>query len=131
MANPSSMTLWEKELYHQVHPLKLGTDILSAGVSSYFLWRHNLAVALPVMFLPALAASAIVMNVADLTWIRDSAVGRYLKWSMTRPVEALRLAGMLPLSLGAWFHQPPLMALGLGIVLFGWLRGLIFPQHSR
>ena len=62
---------------------------------------------------------------------RDSAVGRYLKWSMTRAMEALRFAGILPLSLGAWFHQPLLIALGLAMVLFGWLRGLVFPRKQR
>lgn len=122
------MTLQEKALYHQIHPLKLGTDIISAVVSVYFLWIHNLPAALLVMFLPAFMASAILINATDFTWIRDSAVGRYLKWSMTPAMQALRLAGMLPVSLGAWFHQPLLIALGLAMVLFGWLRGLIFPR---
>jgi len=128
--NLSTMTLQEKALYHQVHPLKLGTDIISAIVSTYFLWIHNLPVGLLVMFIPAFVATGVIINVADLTWIRDSAIGRYLKWSMTHAMEALRFAVILPLSLGAWFHQPLLIALGLVMILFGWLRGLIFP-HSQ
>jgi hypothetical protein len=84
MTSQSSMTLQEKTLYHQIHPLKLGTDIISAVVSVYFLWIHNLPVALLVMFIPAFVASGVLITVADFTWIRDSAVGRYLKWSMTR-----------------------------------------------
>jgi hypothetical protein len=32
---------------------------------------------------------------------------------------------------GAWFHQPLLIALGLAMVLFGWLHGLIFPRKQR
>src|SRR5262249_3735117 len=131
MASQPGMTLQEKVLYHQIHPLKLGTDVVSAVVSAYFLWVHNLPVALLVMFLPAFIASAILINVADFTGIRDSAVGRYLSWSMTHAMEALRLAGILPLSLGAWFHQPLLIALALAMILFGWLRGLIFPRRQQ
>lgn len=131
MTSQSSMTLQEKVLYHQIHPLKLGTDIISAVVSVYFLWMHNLPVALLVMFIPAFVASGVLINVANFDWIRDSAIGRYLSWSMTRAMEALRLAGMLPLALGAWFHQPLLIALGLAMVLFGWLRGLIFPRLKK
>lgn len=128
--NQSGMTIQEKMLYHQIHPLKLGTDITSAVVSTYFLWIHNLLVGLLVMFIPAFIASGALINVADFTWIRDSAIGRYLKWSMTHAMEALRFAGIAPMSFGAWFHQPLLIALGLVMILFGWLRGLIFPRKQ-
>ena len=37
---------------------------------------------------------------------------------------------MLPLTLGARFHQPLLIALELAMALFGWLRGLIFPRKQ-
>jgi hypothetical protein len=123
------MTLQEKVLYHQIHPLKLGTDITSAIVSTYFLWVHNLPIGLLVMFIPAFVASGVLLATADLAWLRDSAVGRYLSWSMTHAMEALRFAGIVPMSFGAWFHQPLLIALGLAMVLFGWLRGVIFPRR--
>jgi hypothetical protein len=83
------MTLQEKALYHQIHPLKLGTDVISAIISVYFLWIHNLPVALLVMFIPAFVASGVLINVANFDWIRDSAVGRYLSWSMTRALEEM------------------------------------------
>ena len=35
------MTLKEKALYHQIHPLKLSTDILAAAVSLYLFWVHE------------------------------------------------------------------------------------------
>lgn len=60
------MTLQEKALYHQIHPIELGTDIISALIPVYFLWIHNMPV-----------------------------------------------------------------ALGLAVVLFGWLRGLFFPSMRQ
>ena len=48
---------------------------------------------------------------------------------MTPAMQAIRLAGTLPISLGAWFHRWDLAALGLAIVLFGWLRGLLFGRR--
>jgi hypothetical protein len=120
------LTLQEKALYHQVHPLKLATDISAQVVSTYFFWVHSLALGLVTMFVPPIMISALLLNTLDFTWIRDSAVGRYLKRSMTPAMQAVRLAGTLPIVFGAWYHLPWLIALGLAVILFGWLRGLIF-----
>jgi hypothetical protein len=121
------MTLQEKTLYHQIHPLKLGTDILAQIASGILFWEHQLLWGLLAMLIPPIIASAILVNVLDLRRIRASAVGRYLKRSMTHAMEAVRLAGTVPISCGAWYHAPWLIALGLGMVVFGWLRGLLFP----
>jgi hypothetical protein len=120
------MTWQEKVLYHQIHPLKLGTDILAQIVSGVLFWQHQLVWGLLAMFIPPIIGSAILLNVLDLRRIQQSAVGRYMKRSMTRAMEALRLAGTVPISFGFWYHMPWLIALGLAMVLFGWLRGLIF-----
>ena len=122
------MTLQEKVLYHQIHPLKLGTDILAQIVSGALFWRHQLVWGLLAMLIPPIIASTILVNVLDLRRIRDAAVGRYLKRSMTHAMEAVRLAGTVPISFGAWYHAPWLIALGLAMVLFGWLRGLLFTR---
>jgi hypothetical protein len=50
---------------------------------------------------------------------------------MTPAMQALRLAGTLPMVYGAWVHQPLAIAFGLLVVLFGWFRGLIFPPRRR
>lgn len=36
------MTLEEKILYHQIHPLKLAADIAGEPVSLYWFWQHKL-----------------------------------------------------------------------------------------
>jgi hypothetical protein len=130
MTTRATMTLQEKVLYHQVHPLKLGADITAAVVSTYFFWQQSLVLGLLAMFVPPIVMSTLLLATQDFTWIRDSAVGRYLKRSMTHAMEAVRLSGTLPMVFGAWYHLPWLIALGLPIVLFGWLRGLLFPGKA-
>lgn len=122
------MTLQEKALYHQIHPLKLATDITAQVVATYFFWEHQLLLGLLAMFVPPIVASLLLVTTLDFTRIQDSAVGRYLKRSMTRAMEGVRLAGTLPMIFGAWYHLPWLILLGLAIVLFGWLRGLLLPR---
>lgn len=131
MTAGNTLTLREKALYHQVHPLKLGTDITAAVVSTYYFWQHSLVLGLLTGFVPPIVISSLMLATLDFSRIRDSAIGRYLKRSMTRAMEAVRLAGTLPMALGAWYHLPWLIALGLPIVLFGWLRGLFFQGKAH
>ena len=58
------MTLKERALYHQIHPLKLGTDILASIVSLYFFWQHELLIALALHFLPPIIMSALLVRYA-------------------------------------------------------------------
>ncbi len=125
------MPLHEKQLYHQVHPLKLATDITAQVVSLYFFWTHTIWLGVLTMLLPPIIISTIMLSTMNFSRIKASAVGRYLKWSMTPAMEALRLAGTLPMVFGAWFHQPLFIIIGLLMILFGWLRGLIFPRRGR
>lgn len=66
------MTVAERVLYHQAHPLKLATDVRSAILSLWLLAGHRLAVALLVMFLPPILMSIALVLWADVTAIRDS-----------------------------------------------------------
>ena len=115
----------EKYLYHQIHPLKLFTDIGAAFGSLCLLWRHQLAFALVVMLAPPLVVSFFLMRYADLEPYRQSAFGKYIARSMSHAMEAIRLAGMAVTALGAWHQSPWLIVTGVAIVLFGWLRGKI------
>ena len=119
------MNLKEKYLYHQIHPLKLLTDIAAAYGSLFFLWRHQLALALVVMLAPPLLVSCLLMRYADLEPYRQSAFGKYVARSMSHAMEAVRLAGMAVTALGAWQRSLWLILAGGVILLFGWLRGKI------
>ncbi len=116
------MRLAEKILYHQVHPAKLATDFGSAAVSLYFFWQHALALALLIHLVPPIAASLALIRFAPLESYEQSPVGAYLRRYMTRPFEALRLAGDSVMALGAWLHQPLTIALGPSSMMLAPIR---------
>ena len=63
------MTMKERVLYHQIHPLKLATDIAASVVSLYLVWNHMIAAGLVVHFvLPIIAfcvAGLVALHAAD------------------------------------------------------------------
>jgi hypothetical protein len=60
------MELRERSLYHQIHPVKLLTDWLTAAFSAWLFWYHHLWTGLAVGVVPPVAASALLLRYADL-----------------------------------------------------------------
>ncbi len=118
------MQLGERILYHQIHPLKLATDIGTAIAATALFWQWRAGLALVVGFLPSILVSAALLRWANLEPYRASAFGRYVGRFMTRRVELARLAGLIPLWFGAWLHRPALVALGGAWIVACWLWGL-------
>jgi len=118
------MTFAERVLYHQIHPLKLFTDVSTAFVAAWLLWLHRFGEAMVVGFVPAIVVSAALLRWADLEPYRASRFGRYAAGFMTRRVEAARFAGLVPLWGGAWFHSPLAMIAGVAWIAGCWLWGL-------
>jgi hypothetical protein len=116
------MTLRERILYHQIHPAKLGTDIL-AVVSLYLLWQHQLVLGLTTHFAPQVLASALLVPFGDFEAQKKSAFGRYLARHMTGAIEATRFAGDVVMIFGAWYRAPAVIAAGLFVVLAAWMTG--------
>ena len=125
------MTREEKILYHQIHPLKLLTDCIAGFAALFLLWRHRLRAALLVTFVPPILASALIIRYVDLEPYKRSPFGRYVRLYMTREMEGVRFAGYLIMMLGAWHRGPRLISLGLLVILFGWFRGMLFPQEGE
>ena len=121
------MTPQEKTLYHQIHPLKLATDISAEILSLYLFWRRRLLAGLLVMFVPPVIASTLIMRFANLETYKQSAFGRYVRTYMTTPVVLVRILGTVLTHIGAWYRIPALIPLGLATVLLGWLRGILLP----
>ncbi len=121
------MTPREKRLYHQIHPLKLATDISAEIVSLYLFWKHRLLAGMLVLLVPPVIASMLIMRLANLEAYRRSALGRYIREYMTPSAVALRILGTVFTHVGAWFRKPALIPLGLLTVLLGWLRGKLLP----
>jgi len=124
------MTLKEKALYNQIHPLKLSTDILAAAVSLYLFWMHQTLPALALHFVPPLLASWLIIRYVDLEPQKRSAFGQYVARSMTRTIEAVRLFGDLVMIFGAWIHDTKLMILGFLVIVGAWCNGLL-PSKTR
>ena len=115
----------ERVLYHQIHPVKLLTDVAAAGIAGALLWQHRLGAALVVGFVPSILVSAALLRWANLEPYRDSAFGRYVARFMTRRVEAARLLGLLPLWGGAWWRRPAVIGAGVLWIVGCWLWGLV------
>lgn len=120
----------ERLLYHQIHPLKLLTDVATAIVAAVLLWMHRLGFAIIVGFVPSVLMTAALLRWADLEHYRQSAFGRYVARFMTRRVEAARFAGLIPLWGGAWRHAPVLIVIGAAWIIGCWLWGLRQPRSN-
>ena len=117
----------ERLLYHQIHPLKLVTDVGTAALAATAFWHHALLIGLAVGFVPSVLVTVGLLRWADLEPYAVSAFGRYIRRFMTRRVEAARLAGLVPLWGGAWVHRPAVIGFG-ALWIFGcWLWGI---RHS-
>jgi hypothetical protein len=114
----------DRLLYHQIHPLKLITDVSTATAAAFLLWEHRLGPALVVGFVPSVLVSAVLIRWADLDRYRDSSFGRYVGRFMTRRVEIARLAGLVPLWGGAWVRDSVVIGIGAAWILGCWLLGI-------
>jgi hypothetical protein len=120
----------EKVLYHQIHPLKLATDVGTAVIATVLLWRHELVAALLVGFVPSIAATALLVRFGNLEKLKESPLGRYVARSMTRAMEAVRFAGLAVSWTGAWWHRPAMVAAGAIVILTVWARGKFWPARA-
>jgi len=124
------MTIQERTLYHQIHPLKLFTDWSTGLAALYLLWGHHLVAGLALAFIPSIAVTLVIVRFADLEKYRQSPFGRYVSRYMTRPAEATRLAGYGMMAVGAWYHAAWLVPIGLAVILVAWLHGLVLPARA-
>jgi hypothetical protein len=125
------MTLEEKILYHQIHPLKLAADIACEPVSLYWFWQRKLLLGMAAHFVPPVAASLALIRYAKLEVYKDSAAGAFMRRHMSRTVEGIRFAGDIVMVLGAWFREPPWIVLGLAVVVLAWSSGLVGKPRSK
>lgn len=126
-----TMSMQEKILYHQIHPLKLLADWVPGLGSIYLMWRHKLAATLLSTFIPAGLGSLIVIKTANLEPYRESTFGRYMKRYMTPLWEGVRFFGQVIMWIGGWRHSRRLIFLGLLVVILGWANGLLIPKKSE
>jgi hypothetical protein len=121
----------ERMLYHQVRPLKLATDFSTAIASLLLLGRHQLGLALAVMWIPSVLVSAALLRFGDFSAIRDGAIGAYLRRYMTRNMEAVRFLGLGVAAVGAWVHLAWPIVLGAMLVAGGWFGPWLLDRLRR
>lgn len=119
-----------KILYHQIHPLKLTVDWVTAFASLWFFWRHDWVPALFILFVPSVIVTLILVSYANLDRLRQSAFGRYIGVYMTPLMQLTRFAGMFIMVLGAWYHSVLGIVAGLVVILLAWFRGVLSPTSN-
>lgn len=117
------MTLSERILYHQIHPVKVGTDVSAALAALVLFWRHRLLAGAVVSIIPPVIASTFLISYADLAPYQHSAGGRYLKRAMTGWMQSFRFVGFAVMLLGAWKHARDAVAGGIALIALGWFHG--------
>jgi hypothetical protein len=127
----AAMDFAERKLYHQIHPVKLGTDISVTLPFLYFLWEHHPIIAAIVGFVPPILVSAVMLTFPpDLERQKNSRLGRYISRYMTPTIEVIRLLTLVPMAYGAWVHEPWWIVLGVVVLVGAWCNGLL-PRLTR
>jgi hypothetical protein len=118
------VTLRERALYHQIHSVKLATDVGSAIVALVLLFNHRLAIGLLMLLIPPILASAFLMAFGRLDDLRVTRGGERLRQRMTGLKMLLRLGGMVVMCVGAWRHEIIVVLVGGLVIAWVWLRVL-------
>jgi hypothetical protein len=117
----------DRLILHQIHPIKILIDVVSVIIALVLLWQEQWLVAAVVLLIPRTWASMVIMNRADLSRLAETRLGRYARRYLTRPVEFGRSVGVAVMLVGAWFHQPVILAAGLVVIAGSLGSGLLFP----
>lgn len=123
------MNIVDKTLYHQIHPFKLTTDVISAFAAVYLLWLHLIVEGLIVAFVPSLMISLFMLKLMDFEKQKQSSLGKYVKKFMGRGTDTARSLGFLVMLAGGWLHFVWIIALGFLVIISTWAKGLIFKKQ--
>src|SRR5215469_8348488 len=116
----------EINLYHQIHPAKLVTDIAAAIAFLLFLWHHEVGLALTAGFIPPVIVSgAMMIRPPNLGKLKNFLMGKYIAKYMSPTIEAVRVLCLVPMAWGAWTHHVWLIVLRLAMLLLAWCNGLV------
>ncbi|MHB1049198.1 MAG: hypothetical protein ACYC09_03885 [Bacteroidota bacterium] len=122
------MTLQEKNLYQQIHPLRLVVDWSSGLAACYLFWLRDIWTGVAISVIPSLIVSLYVVRFADLEKIKTSPFGEYFKRTYSRTIDIFRFAGFVILAGSSWWHSVPGMIGGLVIIILTWTYGLFIKK---
>jgi hypothetical protein len=118
------MTLLEKNLYQQIHPVRLLTDWSSGIYACYLFWNHLLIEGIVAAFVPSLIVSLIILRFADLEKLKNSQFGRYYKRTYNRTVDIVRFVGFVVMAAGSWNQSLQIAGVGFIIIIGTWTYGM-------
>ena len=124
------MTLKEKMLYHQIHPLKLAVDVSTGFYTTYLMWQYQVTMFLLIFLLPSVIITLLLVKFADLEKLKNSPFGKYIGGHMTKTAGGIRFLGQIMMWLAAWYHLPAFILLGFLVIMAGWLNGLLFKKTT-
>jgi hypothetical protein len=121
----------DRVLYHQIHPLKLSTDIVSGLLALILLAGHHLRWGIIVLIVPPVLVSGYLIRFGNLERLRVRPMGEYVRRYMTPTWMFVRLAGMAIACIGAW--QRTLLVVVLGLLLIGtaWAQGALRQARAQ
>lgn len=122
------MTFQEKNLYQQIHPVRLITDWTAGLTACYFFWLREIWLGVAISILPSLIVSLLVVRFADLEKIKSSPFGEYFHRTYTKTVDIIRFSGFVILAGASWWHFAPGMIAGLLIIIGTWTYGLLIKK---
>lgn len=123
------MNVIDKTLYHQIHPFKLTTDVISAFAAVYLCWLHLVIIGLIVAFVPSIMISLFMIRLMDFEKQKHSRFGRYVKRYMGRGADISRSVGFFGMLAGGWLRLPWMIALGFLVILATWMNGLVYKRQ--
>lgn len=122
------MTFQEKNLYQQIHPVRLLTDWITGIGACFLFWQRDIWFGVTLSFLPSLIVSLLIVRFADLEKIKNSAFGQYFQRTYTRKVDLIRFFGFLVVASASWWQMVPGIVAGFLIIVGTWTYGLIFKK---
>jgi len=123
------VTLEEKKIYSQIHPIKLVTDLVTGFGAVYLLWLHYLIVAVCVAFIPSTVVSFYLIAKVNLEKYKNSSFGTYLRRNIaSKSSDWIRFGGFVVMLTGGWINMLWLSAVGFLIILYVWMMGLLFTK---
>lgn len=119
-----ALSLGERVLYHQIHPVKVYSDIATALVGIDLFWHQQLGPALVIAVAVPTMISAALIGEADLERLRRGAMGAYLRRFMPPWLHAVRAFGIALAFYAAWHHFPAGIIAGIALSAACWANGI-------
>lgn len=106
----------ERIMIQHAHPAKLTSDILGVIIGWYFLWTHNLLVALAAIFGASVLGTLLVWG-HDVSQLYETELGKWMI-GQAEPVNlVVRSIGFTFVSYGFWSHSLLYFPIGIALII--------------